>query len=148
MAKNDEKTLTPEEILALQEELENAKKQAEEQKAEAEKLAETLGTMHAEVEAAKAEAEAAKEALAQANADVGTNTEASDAAEEERVPYVLPRNILSDSKHHTVNLNGVNYQIQTGVTVMVPKGVAEILDNALEQRQAANELQDELSVEE
>ena len=146
MAKDNEKTLTQEEALALQKELEEAKKQAEEQKAELDKLAEELSAAQAEVVSAKEEAEAAKEALNQAQAVTETSTEA-EPEPEERVPYVLPRNVLSDAKHHTVNLNGVNYQVQVGVQVMVPKGVAEILDNALEQRMAANELQDELMVE-
>ncbi len=145
MAKDNEKVLTQEEALALKEELELARKQAEAQKAEAEKMAEALEAAKAEAEAAKSEAEAAKEALEQANKS--GEAETPEQLEEERVPYILPRNILSDAKHHTVNLNGVNYQVQVGVQVMVPKGVAEILNNALEQRMAANELQEELTVE-
>ena len=142
MAKNNEnEVMTQEEILAMKKELEKAKAAAEAAKAAAEAQQAEAEAIKEELNAAKKEAEEAKAALEEAES---AEAEPCESDPEERVPYILPKNILSDAKFHTVNLNGVNYQIQAGVRVEIPKGVAEILDHALEQRQAANELSDDL----
>lgn len=56
------------------------------------------------------------------------------------VEYVLPKNILSMDKHYPVILNGKIYQVECGKKVSVPEGVAEILDNAIAQKEKAEEL--------
>ena len=66
------------------------------------------------------------------------------AEKPKKVTYVLPKNILSDDKYHTVIFNGRAYQIECGKTVEIPLGVKEVLDNALAQREAADDLVDKL----
>lgn len=66
-----------------------------------------------------------------------TNETSSLEKKDDRVDYVLPRYILSNDKYITVTHNGVNYQIETGKSVKVPKGVKEILDDAIERKMQA-----------
>lgn len=75
-----------------------------------------------------------------------TDAKAETAQEEQPayVPYFLPKNILSNEEHQTVILNGKIYQVKAGVRVEVPKGVAEILDHALEQYEVAEALSEGL----
>ena len=47
----------------------------------------------------------------------------------------------------TVGLNGKFYRIKRGVKVMVPKGVAEILENSAKQKEFVANLEDELEQE-
>ena len=72
-------------------------------------------------------------------------TSGKKADKPKKIKYILPKNILSDAKHHTVIFNGKAYQIECGKQVEIPIGVAEVLDNALAQKEAANELEEELS---
>lgn len=74
-------------------------------------------------------------------------TPAKKADKPKKKKYTLPRNVLSDAKHHTVIFNGKAYQIECGKEVEIPVGVAEVLDNALAQKEAANELEEELKAE-
>ena len=60
------------------------------------------------------------------------------------VPYTIPLNLLTDDTHHTVIHKGKTYQIECGVEVEIPLYIAEILDNAIKQRRAANALAREL----
>ena len=71
-------------------------------------------------------------------------TSGKKAEKPKKKKYILPKNILSDAKHHTVIFNGKAYQIECGKEVEIPIGVAEVLDNALAQKEAANELEEEL----
>ena len=66
-----------------------------------------------------------------------TEKEAPSPKKDERVDYVLPRYILSNDKYVTVTHNGVNYQIETGKSVKVPKGVKEILEDAVARKMQA-----------
>ena len=87
------------------------------------------------------------QAMEQTTPEEGTK-KANSQKDDGRVDYVLPRNILSNEKHQTVILNGRIYQVEAGRRVRIPKGVAEILDHALEQRGVAMDLQDECSIAE
>ena len=135
MAKENEKKvtegMTEEEIKQL-----IADKEKAEQEAKA--LEEAMEAARKEAEEAKAalaEKEAAEKLKEQEQASASSVTE-----EEERVEYVLPKNLLSTDKHYPVILNGKIYQVECGKRVTVPKGVAEILDNAIAQKEKAEEL--------
>lgn len=83
------------------------------------------------------EAEDGAEKDAGASDETKETEETARKADDNRVDYVLPRYILSSDKYVTVTHNGVNYQIETGKSVRVPKGVKEILDDAIERKMQA-----------
>ncbi len=60
----------------------------------------------------------------------------------EKVEITLPK--IRGNDDVTVTLNGVNYQIQRGVSVKVPKSVALILERSEKQSREAQELVDRL----
>lgn len=62
---------------------------------------------------------------------------------DEKVEITLPK--VREGDDVTVTLNGVNYQIQRGVSVKVPRSVAMIIERSEKQSQAAQELVDRLS---
>ena len=66
-------------------------------------------------------------------------------SDEDRVPYVIPRNVLSSDKHQLVIVNGKAFQIEVGKQVTIPRSVAEVLDNALSQRLAIQEESESLA---
>lgn len=88
--------------------------------------------------------------MAEETKGIMQNTEEQNKAKgkvEKKIAYMIPLNVLSDDTHHTVIYKGKPYQIECGVEVMVPTYIAEILDNALKQRKAANLLSRELSTQ-
>lgn len=52
------------------------------------------------------------------------------AHQEEKVPYVIRKPEGVEGDFTTVTVNGKNYQIAYGKTVMIPRFVAEIIENA------------------
>lgn len=62
-----------------------------------------------------------------------------------KVDYVVPMNVFGDGDYVTVGLNGVNYQIEVGVQVRVPKGVKVILDEAIKRKKIASGKAKEMS---
>lgn len=87
-----------------------------------------------------ADVEAESIAAGVSSAITSGEVEAAEKGRPAYVPYFLPKNILSSEEHQTVILNGKIYQVKAGVRVEVPRGVAEILDHALEQYEAAEAL--------
>lgn len=57
----------------------------------------------------------------------------------EKVPVTV-----SGENDITVTLNGINYRIKKGHTVMIPRKAALIIEQAAEQNEAAAELLDQL----
>lgn len=55
----------------------------------------------------------------------------------DKVKIKLPRAQKGEANFITVSLNGKVYQIQKGVTVEVPRGVAEIIVNSEDAKEAA-----------
>ena len=76
--------------------------------------------------------------------DVDTKEEKKAGKGEKTVSYTIPLNLLTDDTHHTVIHKGKPYQIECGVEVEIPAYIAEILDNAITQKRAANALVREL----
>lgn len=64
---------------------------------------------------------------------------ASDAYYKESVPVMLMKDNNRYKDDVTVTINGVNYQIQRGVSVMVPRSVALCLERSHAQELAAQE---------
>ncbi len=62
----------------------------------------------------------------------------------EPVPVMLIKDNAKYKDDVTVTVNGVNYQIQRGVQVMVPRKVALALERARKQELAAQEYMDSL----
>ena len=88
--------------------------------------------------------EQAEEVLTDAvpEATEGTNAEVPEA-KDDRVEVVLPRFVFTgdtENDHHEVCVNGKIYQLQYDVPVKVPKMVAEVVMNAIEQRKKAQAL--------
>lgn len=52
------------------------------------------------------------------------------AHQEEKIPFVVRRPEGVEGDFTTVTVNGKNYQIAYGKTVMIPRFVAEIIENA------------------
>ena len=78
-------------------------------------------------------------------AETGEATEATEATEVKKKDYVevtVPIGFITgpEDEHLVVCLNGKNYQVKVGEPVMVPKGVKEVIDNALAQRRKVNAL--------
>lgn len=66
--------------------------------------------------------------MAQKTEKTEVKKEAAETKKDERVEYTLPfmpGTKMGDSI--TVTINGVNTQVQYGVTQMIPKGVADVL---------------------
>lgn len=57
----------------------------------------------------------------------------------ELVPVLLMKDNRRYKDDVTVTLNGINYQIQRGVPVMVPRAVALVLERSRKQELAAQE---------
>lgn len=92
-------------------------------------------------EPAVAEAEKAEPIAEQ---DGETNAPiAEEKKEEERVSYMLPMNVLSESDTVEACVNGKVYQIRCGEQVMIPKSLAEVLDHAVEQTKKVNKMMKE-----
>lgn len=51
-----------------------------------------------------------------------------------RVDYCLPMNLLTNDEFMEACVNGKVYQIKCGENVRIPKELAEVLDNAIEQK--------------
>lgn len=62
----------------------------------------------------------------------------------ESVPVLLTKDNNRYKEAVTVTLNGINYQIQRGAPVMVPRGVAMVLERSRKQELAAQEYVDSL----
>ena len=62
----------------------------------------------------------------------------------EQVPVMLIKDNAKYKDDVTVTVNGVNYQIQRGVQVMVPRCVALALERARKQEMDAREFMDSL----
>lgn len=62
----------------------------------------------------------------------------------EPVPVMLIKDNAKYKDDVTVTVNGINYQIQRGVQVMVPRKVALALERARKQELAAQEYMDSL----
>lgn len=60
------------------------------------------------------------------------------AHQEEKVPYVIRKPEGVEGDFTTVTVNGKNYQIAYGKTVMIPRFVAEIIENAYAAADDAN----------
>ena len=56
------------------------------------------------------------------------------AAEDNRVDYCLPMNLLTNDDTMEACVNGKVYQIRCGETVRIPKELAKVLDNAIAQK--------------
>ena len=52
------------------------------------------------------------------------------AHQEEKIPFVIRKPEGVEGDFTTVTVNGKNYQIAYGKTVMIPRFVAEIIENA------------------
>ena len=63
----------------------------------------------------------------------------------EEVEYRLPRAFGGRNNDVFVRVNGAKYQIQRGKTVMIPRCVAEVLDNSQAQDDRTAELIDQLT---
>ena len=63
----------------------------------------------------------------------------------EEVEYRIPRVIGAKNTDVFVRVNGAKYQIQRGKTVMIPRCVAEVLDNSQAQDDRTAELIDQLT---
>ena len=90
---------------------------------------ENLVSPEAEEAAVKEEAEDKKEVK---------EAESNPTADDGRVEYIVPMNVFGDGDYVTVGLNGVNFQIEVGVPVRVPKGVKEILDESIRRKKEAS----------
>lgn len=65
-----------------------------------------------------------------------------DTAKKGYVEVTVPIGFITgpEDEHLIVCLNGKNYQVKVGEPVAVPKGVKEIIDNAMAQRRKVNAL--------
>jgi hypothetical protein len=68
-----------------------------------------------------------------------TKSQSTEAYYKELVPVLLIKDNSRYKDDVTVTLNGVNYQIQRGVSVMVPRAVALVLERSRKQELAAQE---------
>lgn len=60
------------------------------------------------------------------------------AHQEEKIPFVIRKPEGVEGDFTTVTVNGKNYQIAYGKTVMIPRFVAEIIENAYAAADDAN----------
>jgi len=67
------------------------------------------------------------------------HTQTPEAYYKELVPVLLMKDNSRYKDAVTVTVNGVNYQIQRGVSVMVPRNVALVLERSHKQELAAEE---------
>ncbi|MBQ2613789.1 MAG: hypothetical protein IJB80_00450 [Clostridia bacterium] len=67
------------------------------------------------------------------------NKQATEAYYKELVPVLLMKDNSRYKDDVTVTVNGVNYQIQRGVPVKVPRCVALVLERSRKQELAAQE---------
>ena len=73
-----------------------------------------------------------------------TENQTQEQTPEERVRVILPRSIYKGDEYLFVGLNGKGYLIKRGVAVMVPRGVADVIDETLRQQERQERYQDEL----
>lgn len=66
----------------------------------------------------------------------------ANAASEELVEYIAPTGSMKSNKNIEVNLNGVQYSVPRGVKTMIPRKVAEVIDNSLKQTEIAAGVQE------
>ena len=72
-----------------------------------------------------------------------------DKTSDEYLNQLVPVKLVKDKQHtrdQIVRVNGYAYQIQRGKTVLVPRFVKEVLDNAERQAQEALERSQELQI--
>lgn len=77
------------------------------------------------------------------------NPEKIDKTSDEYLNQLVPVKLVKDKQHtrdQIVRVNGYAYQIQRGKTVLVPRFVKEVLDNAERQAQEALERSQELQI--
>lgn len=65
----------------------------------------------------------------------------------ERVPVTLKRPESEKKEFRTVSVNGVNFQIEYGKTVMVPRYIAEIIKESEKNEQIAKDNADKKAEE-
>lgn len=66
----------------------------------------------------------------------------ANAAGEELVEYIAPTGSMKSNKNIEVNLNGVQYSVPRGVKTMIPRKVAEVIDNSIKQTEIAAGVQE------
>lgn len=68
-------------------------------------------------------------------------TETQAAAQQAENPELVSIKLFKDNSRYKgdlfVSVNGVNYQLQRGVTVQVPPEVAEVIQHSMEQDEAS-----------
>ena len=64
---------------------------------------------------------------------------------QERVPVMLQRPEGEKMAHRTITVNGKNFQIQYGVTVMVPRYVKNVIDESVRNAEEAQRRADEIT---
>lgn len=102
----------------------------------AEMVAEAKEEIARMMAAAKAEAAEIVKAARTETGDSRTRVNFQPAVSEERVKIKLFKDSGKYSADVFVGVNGVGYQIKRGVTVEVPKTVADILEQSMEQDEA------------
>lgn len=81
--------------------------------------------------------------------EAAKNPEKIDKTSDEYLNQLVPVKLVKDKQHtrdQIVRVNGYAYQIQRGKTVLVPRFVKEVLDNAERQAQEALERSQELQI--
>lgn len=87
-----------------------------------------------------------EETTAPAEATEGENVVGPDVAEtptpkdDGKVEVFVPTNLLTEEEYVEVGYNGKIYQVMCGMSVRVPKGVAEILANSITQKKKVEAL--------
>lgn len=64
---------------------------------------------------------------------------------QERVPVMLQRPEGEKMAHRTITVNGKNFQIQYGMTVMVPRYVKNVIDESVRNAEQAQRKVDEIT---
>ena len=67
-------------------------------------------------------------------------TVAAPAPDDGKVGVFVPSHLLTEEDYVEVGYNGRMYQVMCGVSVRVPKGVAEVLENSIAQKKKVEAL--------
>ena len=139
IAENKQNTEVPEQA-------ENAEKTVTMTEAEFEALKADMLLLKKQIASEQRLKTAAEKAQEETEAEIERIRAANEKAEE-LVTVHVEMGSLRGKKNLEVSINGVQYLVNRGVDVKVPRKVAEVIENSMKQREAAFGLQDRRAAE-